>query len=94
MRAIGLTEFGGPEVLHEVDLPAEPLGQGQVRLRVRAAAAGDGRRANDASGNRGVQRLPSIGSELGEVEAGRALTATGGGTGVGGAMEAAVGCAP
>src|SRR4051794_40062432 len=37
MRAAGVTEFGGPEALHIVDVPAEPLGPGQVRLRVRAA---------------------------------------------------------
>src|SRR5215211_2110949 len=37
MRAAGVTEFGGPEALHLVDVPAEPLGPGQVRLRVRAA---------------------------------------------------------
>lgn len=38
MRAAGVTEFGGPEALHLVDVPAEPLGPGQVRLRVQAAA--------------------------------------------------------
>jgi NADPH:quinone reductase-like Zn-dependent oxidoreductase len=38
MRAIGFKEYGGPEVLQEVDLPAEALGAGQVRLRVTAAA--------------------------------------------------------
>jgi NADPH:quinone reductase len=37
MRAVGVTEFGGPEALHVVDVPAEPLGPGQVRLRVTAA---------------------------------------------------------
>jgi NADPH2:quinone reductase len=37
MRAVGVTEFGGPEALHLVDVPAEPLGSGQVRLRVTAA---------------------------------------------------------
>ena len=37
MRAVGVTEFGGPEALHLVDVPAEPLGPGQVRLQVRAA---------------------------------------------------------
>ncbi len=37
MRAAGVTEFGGPEALHIVDVPPEPLGPGQVRLRVRAA---------------------------------------------------------
>ena len=34
MRAVGVTEFGGPEALHLVDVPAEPLGPGQVRVRV------------------------------------------------------------
>jgi len=37
MRAVGVTEFGGPEALHVVDVPAEPLGPGDVRLRVAAA---------------------------------------------------------
>ena len=37
MRAVGVTEFGGPEALHPVDVPAEPLGPGQVRVRVTAA---------------------------------------------------------
>jgi NADPH2:quinone reductase len=37
MRAVGVTEFGGPEALHVVDVPAEPLSPGQVRLRVAAA---------------------------------------------------------
>ncbi|HZB20363.1 MAG TPA: NADP-dependent oxidoreductase [Blastococcus sp.] len=38
MRAAGVTEFGGPEALHIVDVEPEPLGPGQVRLRVEAAA--------------------------------------------------------
>jgi NADPH2:quinone reductase len=37
MRAVGVTEFGGPEALSIVDVPAEPLGPGQVRIRVQAA---------------------------------------------------------
>jgi NADPH:quinone reductase-like Zn-dependent oxidoreductase len=37
MRAVGVLEFGGPEALHVVDVPAEPLWPGQVRLRVTAA---------------------------------------------------------
>jgi NADPH:quinone reductase-like Zn-dependent oxidoreductase len=37
MRAAGVTEFGGPEALHLVEVPAEPLGAGQVRVRVTAA---------------------------------------------------------
>jgi NADPH2:quinone reductase len=38
MRAVGVTEFGGPEALHIVDVEPEPLSPGQVRLRVEAAA--------------------------------------------------------
>ena len=38
MRAIGVTEYGGPEALHQVEVEAEPLGAGQVRVRVTAAA--------------------------------------------------------
>jgi NADPH:quinone reductase-like Zn-dependent oxidoreductase len=37
MRAIGVTEFGGPEALHPVDVPEEHAGPGQVRVRVTAA---------------------------------------------------------
>ena len=37
MRAAGVTEFGGPEALHLLDVVPEPLGPGQVRLRVAAA---------------------------------------------------------
>jgi NADPH:quinone reductase len=38
VRAVGVTEFGGPEALHLVDVPEEHAGPGQVRLRVTAAA--------------------------------------------------------
>ncbi|MGY1804236.1 zinc-binding alcohol dehydrogenase family protein [Blastococcus sp. SYSU D00922] len=38
MRAVGVTEFGGPEALQLLDVEPEPLGPGQVRLRVQAAA--------------------------------------------------------
>ena len=38
MRATGVTEFGGPEALHLVDVPEEHAGPGEVRLRVTAAA--------------------------------------------------------
>ena len=37
MRAAGVREFGGPEALRIVDVPDEPLGPGEVRLRVAAA---------------------------------------------------------
>ncbi|MET8139311.1 NADP-dependent oxidoreductase [Sphaerisporangium sp. NPDC005288] len=38
MRAIGVYEFGGPEVLRVVDLTEPHAGPGQVRVRVHAAA--------------------------------------------------------
>jgi NADPH:quinone reductase len=38
MRAIGVMEFGGPEVLQVVDLPDPTAGPGQLRIRVHAAA--------------------------------------------------------
>lgn len=38
MKAYGLTEYGGPEVLHAVELPDPHAGAGEVRVQVRAAA--------------------------------------------------------
>ena len=38
MRAVGITEFGDPDVLHIMDLPDPQPGPGQLRIRVRAAA--------------------------------------------------------
>ncbi|MBB4684693.1 NADP-dependent oxidoreductase [Amycolatopsis jiangsuensis] len=38
MRAIGLTEFGGPEVLRVFELPEPVPGKGEVRIRVHAAS--------------------------------------------------------
>jgi NADPH:quinone reductase-like Zn-dependent oxidoreductase len=38
VRAIGLTEFGGPEVLQVLDLPVPEPESGEVRIRVHAAA--------------------------------------------------------
>lgn len=37
VRAIGLDVFGGPDVLHEVELPQRDPGPGQVRIAVSAA---------------------------------------------------------
>lgn len=37
-RIIGVTEFGGPEKLHEIEVPADHAGPGQVRVAVHAAA--------------------------------------------------------
>ena len=39
-RAVMLTKKGGPEVLQVVELPVEPPGHGQLRIRVRAAGVG------------------------------------------------------
>lgn len=38
MKAIGYTEFGGPEVLRMLEMPEPHAGPGQVRVRVQAAA--------------------------------------------------------
>ncbi|GAA1490807.1 NADP-dependent oxidoreductase [Brachybacterium sacelli] len=38
MRAIGVTRYGGPEALHEIDVPGEELEPGTLRVRVSAAA--------------------------------------------------------
>lgn len=37
MRAVGFTEFGGPEVMRVLDLPEPHAGPGQVRIKVAAA---------------------------------------------------------
>ena len=37
MKAIGVTRFGGPEVLHVVELPDPEPGPGEIRIRVHAA---------------------------------------------------------
>src|SRR5579875_1879809 len=37
MRAVGVTEFGGPEKLRVLDLPEPHAGPGEVRVRVLAA---------------------------------------------------------
>jgi NADPH:quinone reductase-like Zn-dependent oxidoreductase len=38
MKAVGLVEYGGPEVLRVVEVPTPHAGRGEVRIRVRAAA--------------------------------------------------------
>ncbi|WP_371778056.1 zinc-binding dehydrogenase [Streptosporangium subroseum] len=37
VQAIGVTQPGGPDTLGEFDLAAEPIGPGQVRIRVSSA---------------------------------------------------------
>ena len=38
VMAIGVTTYGGPEALHEIDVPPERLGATDLRIRVTAAA--------------------------------------------------------
>ena len=38
MRAVGVTQFGSPDVLHIVELPDPQAGPGELRIRVHAAA--------------------------------------------------------
>ena len=38
MRVIGFSEFGGPEVLKVLELEEPHAGEGEVRIRVHAAA--------------------------------------------------------
>jgi len=38
VKAVGLTEFGGPEVLRVLELPEPAAGPGELRIRVHAAA--------------------------------------------------------
>jgi NADPH2:quinone reductase len=60
MRAVGITRFGGPEVLEIVELPVPEPGPGQVRIRVAAATVNpadtvlrSGRHGPPAAGDRG-----------------------------------------
>lgn len=54
MRAVGFTEFGGPEVLQVLELPAPDVGPGEIRIRVHAATVN----AVDALQRSGVARSP------------------------------------
>ncbi|KAA0082818.1 NADP-dependent oxidoreductase [Mycolicibacterium sp. P9-64] len=42
MRAVGVTEYGGPDVLELVEVPRPEAGPGQVRIRVHAATVNPG----------------------------------------------------
>ncbi|WP_371583930.1 NADP-dependent oxidoreductase [Streptomyces sp. NBC_01314] len=54
MKAVGFTEFGGPEVLQILELPAPDAGPGEVRIRVHAATVN----AVDALQRGGPARSP------------------------------------
>lgn len=58
MRAVGVTEFGGPEALEVVDLPERHAGPGEVRIDVRAATVNPTDtvlRAGTRTGNESVE---------------------------------------
>ena len=42
MRAVGVSEYGGPDVLELVELPRPSAGPGQIRIRVHAATVNPG----------------------------------------------------
>ncbi|MFF7547309.1 NADP-dependent oxidoreductase [Streptomyces canus] len=54
MKAVGFTEFGGPEVLQILELPTPEAGPGEVRIRVHAATVN----AVDALQRSGPARSP------------------------------------
>ncbi|MFE4057235.1 NADP-dependent oxidoreductase [Streptomyces sp. NPDC059096] len=56
MKAVGLTEFGGPEVLRMLDLPVPEVGPGHILIRVRAAAVNP----VDALVRRGIAHVSGI----------------------------------
>ena len=64
MRAVGVTEFGGPEALHVVDVPEVHAGPGEVRIAVRAAAVNPtdtyARNGTYAAAAGGAPQLPWI----------------------------------
>ncbi|HEX5495480.1 MAG TPA: NADP-dependent oxidoreductase [Mycobacteriales bacterium] len=63
MKAIGVTEFGGPEALRVVELPQPQAGPGQVRIRVHAAAVNPtdaGVRSGARAGAAGAAPAPYV----------------------------------
>ncbi|WP_405606572.1 NADP-dependent oxidoreductase [Streptomyces sp. NBC_00076] len=56
MKAVGFTEFGGPEVLQVLELPAPEADPGEVRIRVHAATVN----AVDALQRSGPARSPDV----------------------------------
>lgn len=64
MRAVGVTEFGGPEALRLLDVPEVHAGPGEVRIAVRAAAVNPtdtyGRNGTYAQREGAPQEMPWI----------------------------------
>jgi NADPH:quinone reductase-like Zn-dependent oxidoreductase len=59
-RAVMLTQKGGPEVLRIVELPIEPPGSGQLRVRVRAAGVGSSDLSMLAGKYRYAPKIPFV----------------------------------
>jgi len=57
MRAVGFSTFGGPDVVHTVDLPVPEPGDGEVRIKVAAATVNP----SDAAARAGVFGAPQRG---------------------------------
>ena len=81
MRAIGVIEYGGPDALREIDVPAEALGPNDVRLRVSAAAVNptdtmvrNGARAEGRERSQGPGDVPGMDVSGTVVEVGDAVT--------------------
>jgi len=75
MKAIVFDDFGGPEVLHEAEVPLPEPGPGQVRIRVKAA----GVNPMDVKVRSGLMRpnLPASLPSVPGVEAGGLIDALG-----------------
>ena len=56
MRAVVITEPGGPEVVSVADLPVREPGEGEVRIAVRAAAVSP---TDSVLRQRGAEDLPA-----------------------------------
>ncbi|MFC4031398.1 zinc-binding alcohol dehydrogenase family protein [Streptomyces polygonati] len=90
MRAIQITEFGGPEVLHEAELPDPVAGPGQLLIRVDAAGVNyaDTHTVDDSYLSRAALPLVPGGEVVGRTPDGRRVVALL--TGNGGYAEQAV----
>ena len=67
VRAVGVTEYGGPDVLRLLEVSAEPLGAEQVRVRVSAATVNPTDTALRA-GLRGTGDRPAQGVDVPGME--------------------------
>lgn len=58
MRAVGVTEFGGPDALHVLELPDPEAGPGELRIRVHAAAVNPTDTVIRSGGRPGLTDVP------------------------------------